>query len=73
MKGYHIFIWSHDHPHPPHVHFRKGKSYSTWHLQTFRCIDTGGFPLSDLRTQAKLLQKFHEEVLRSWNAHWQAQ
>lgn len=73
MRGYRIFVWSHDHPHPPHVHVRKGTSYSTWLLPELRCIDPGDFDSSEIRAQSKLLREFHAELLRSWHDHWQNQ
>ncbi len=73
MKGYRIFIWSHDHPHPPHVHLRKGKAYSTWDLRDLTCVNRGEFSSSELRAQAKLLQELHPAVLRSWHGYWQIQ
>ena len=29
LKRYRIFIFSHDHPHPPHVHFGRKKRFSS--------------------------------------------
>lgn len=71
FKGYSVFMWSQDHRHPPHVHVRKGDRYSTWHLLSLDCLDAGEFSSSEVRHQRKLLQQFHEQVIRSWNDHWQ--
>ena len=73
LRGYRIFIWSHDHPHPPHVHFRKGKQVSSWDLDSQHCVDEDGFSSSDIRDQAKILTDRRDAILRSWNAHWQRQ
>jgi hypothetical protein len=43
LKGYRIFIFSHDHPHPPHVHFGKRKRFSSWDLVLLTCVSKDGF------------------------------
>jgi hypothetical protein len=61
LRGYRIFIWSHDHPHPPHVHFRKGKQVSSWDLESGTCVDEDGFSSSDIR-----LRFWQIVARRSW-------
>ena len=73
LKGYRIFIFSHDHPHPPHVHFGKGRQVSSWDLDSATCEDDGGFAASDLRDQRKILVDHQDAIWRSWDAHWQRQ
>ena len=73
MRGYRIFVWSQDHENPPHVHVRKGKSYSTWTLRPLKLVDRGEFSSSDIRLQRKLLRDFYDPIVRSFDAHWKAQ
>lgn len=73
LHGYRVFIFSHDHPYPPHVHFGKGRRYSSWDLVTGLCHDEDGFSSSDLRLQATILKAHHDAILRSWHDHWQRQ
>jgi hypothetical protein len=73
LKGYRIFIFSHDHPHPPHVHFGKGRRFSSWDLVTGEVRDEDGFSSSDIRTQSKILETYRDAIWRSWNEHWQRQ
>ncbi len=73
LKGYRIFIFSHDHPDPPHVHFGKGRQVSIWDLAALRCENDGGFHSSDLRDQRKILTEYRGAIWRSWHAHWQRQ
>jgi hypothetical protein len=49
LKGYIIFLWAHDHPHPAHVHIRKGRCRSAWDLSTLRCVHRGNFSSSEIR------------------------
>ena len=72
LRGYRIFVWSQDHEHPPHVHVRKGRDYSTWDLRSLKCTESGGFSSSELRSQRKILQEFRDPIARSWHAHWKA-
>lgn len=73
LKGYLIFLWAHDHPHPKHVHFRKSKRRSGWDLDTEECTDPDGFSLSEITQQSKILKKYRAEIWRAWNAHWEQQ
>jgi hypothetical protein len=73
LKGYRIFIFSHDHPHPPHVHFGKGRRFSSWDLASGECRDEGDFSSSEIRTQSKILETYRDAIWRSWNEHWQRQ
>jgi hypothetical protein len=73
LHGYRIFVFSHDHPRPSHVHVGKGKRYSSWNIMTLQCTDSGGFPSSDIRIQRTILSAHIEAVRRSWHAHWQNQ
>jgi hypothetical protein len=73
LKGYRIFIFSHDHPHPPHVHFGKGKRVSSWDLATGAAIEEDGFSSSEIREQRTILTKFRDPIWRAWHAHWQRQ
>jgi hypothetical protein len=73
LKGYTIFVWAHDHPFPPHVHFRKGKQHSAWDLRTQLCIQKGGFSSSQLREQRTILAEHLDALWRSWHAHWRRQ
>ena len=43
LKGYRVFIFSHDHPHPPHVHFGRKKRFSRWDIQQLICTDPMAF------------------------------
>jgi hypothetical protein len=70
MRGYRIFVWSQDHENPPHVHVRKGKEYSTWDLRSLKCVESGKFSSSQLRSQRKLLQDFYDQIVESWHDHW---
>ena len=71
LQGYRVFIWAHDHPHPPHVHFGKRERVSGWNLGTGRCVDEDGFSASEVREQGKILAEYRGAIVRSWNAHWQ--
>jgi Domain of unknown function (DUF4160) len=73
VKGYRIFIFSHDHPHPPHVHFGRKKRFSSWDIQELICTDRDGFSKSELAVQRELLLQYLNEVLQSWQEHWQRQ
>ena len=73
LRGYRIFVFSHDHPHPPHVHLGKGNRYSSWDLITLECVDRGGFSPSEIRTQRIILVKYLDAIWRNWHAHWQRQ
>lgn len=73
VLGYRIFIWAHDHPHPPHVHFGKRRRASSWDLTTRRCVDPDGFSASEVREQGRILATYLDAILRSWHAHWQRQ
>jgi hypothetical protein len=73
LQGYRVFLFSHDHPHPPHVHFGKGRRFSSWDIQTLVCRDADGFSSSELRMQRKLLVELLDPILRSWHEHWQRQ
>jgi hypothetical protein len=73
LQGYRIFIFSHDHPHPPHVHFGKGKRFSSWDLNSGFCRDEDGFSSSEIRNQHTILTEFRDAIWRSWHAHWQRQ
>lgn len=73
LKGYRIFIFSHDHPHPPHVHFGKGRRVSSWDLVTATCQGNDGFSSSELRDQGRILVEHRDAVWRSWHAHWEQQ
>jgi hypothetical protein len=73
VQGYRVFIFSHDHPHPPHVHFGKGRRYSSWDLVTGQCQDEGGFSAAEIRRQRKILTEHRDAIWRSWHEHWQRQ
>jgi hypothetical protein len=73
LKGYRIFVFSHDHPHPAHIHFGKGRRFSGWDFQRTECIDAGDFSTSELAVQRSLLIQYGDEILRSWNEHWRRQ
>jgi hypothetical protein len=73
LKGYRVFIWSHDHPHPAHVHFGKGSRVSSWDLATADCEDEDGFSSSEIRVQARILEEFRDVIWDSWHEHWQNQ
>jgi hypothetical protein len=73
LRGYRVFIFSHDHPHPPHVHFGKGRRFSSWDVVTAACIDEDGFSSADIRQQRKMLVEHRDAIVRSWHEHWQRQ
>lgn len=73
LRGCRIFIFSHDHPHPPHIHIGKKRRTSKWELAALECIDPDGFSSSELRTQRKMLETWQLEIWRAWNAYWEAQ
>lgn len=73
LRGYRVFIFSHDHPHPPYVHFGKRRRYSSWDLILLQCIDRDGFSASDISVQEALLIEFREAILESWHEHWRNQ
>jgi hypothetical protein len=73
LQGYRIFIYAHDHPHPPHVHFRKGSKASAWEFAALTCRDKGGFSAAELKVQRKLFTKYHDAIWRAWHDHWQRQ
>ena len=56
LKGHRIFIYSHDHPHPPHVHVGKADRVSDWRLDPLTCLDRDGFSASEIKDQRKLLR-----------------
>ncbi|HEX8325723.1 MAG TPA: DUF4160 domain-containing protein [Tepidisphaeraceae bacterium] len=72
LLGYRIFIWSHDHPIPPHVHFGKQDRVSSWDIQTLECTAPDGFDRSELRDQKRLLTKYQDAILDAWHEHWKA-
>lgn len=71
LRGYRIFIYSHDHPHPPHVHFGKRRRVSAWDLTTRTCRDEDGFSSREIAEQRTLLETYADAIWNSWNAHWQ--
>jgi hypothetical protein len=73
LKNYRVFIFSHDHPYPPHVHFGKRKRYSSWHINLLQCVDDDGFSASDIAVQRSLLVEYRDEIIKSWHEHWQKQ
>ena len=73
LHEYRIFIFSHDHPHPPHIHVGKKGRTSKWDLATLECIYPDGFSSSELRTQRKMMETWQLEIWRAWNAYWEAQ
>jgi hypothetical protein len=73
LKGYRVFIFSHDHPHPPHVHIGKDRRFSSWDLPSGECRDEDGFSSSEIRKQHTLLETHRDAILRSWHDHWQRQ
>lgn len=70
LKGYRVFLFSHDHPHPAHIHFGKGTRVSAWDLTLQICRDRDGFSSTEIAEQRRLLKTFAEAILRSWNEHW---
>ena len=70
LLGYRIFIYSHDHPHPPHVHFGKQNRVSSWDIVTLECVEKDGFDRSELRDQKRLLVRYRDEILSAWHEHW---
>ena len=73
LRGYRVFVWWHDHPHPAHVHLGKGRRVSSWQIApTIECLDEDGFSGADIREQRKLLVEHHEAIWRVWHEHWQA-
>jgi hypothetical protein len=73
LKGYRIFIFSHDHPHPPHVHFGKRKRVSSWDLTLKICHEEDGFSATEIREQRRMLIDLQDAIWRSWHEHWQRQ
>jgi hypothetical protein len=73
LHGYRVFIFSHDHPHPPHVHFGKGRRYSSWDLVTIECHNESEFSSVDIREQRRILIEYRDAIWRSWHEHWQRQ
>jgi hypothetical protein len=73
LKGYRVFLFSHDHPHPPHVHFGRRKTFSSWDLTRLECTDAGGFTSRELAVQKSLLATYRDEIVRSWHEHWKRQ
>lgn len=70
IRGYRIFVFSHDPPHPPHVHVRKGKRFSSWDITLMICVDGGGFSSTELAVQRTILEKYRDVIWRNWHAHW---
>jgi hypothetical protein len=66
LRGYRVFIFSHDHPHPPHVHFGKGRRYSSWDIVSAECSDSDHFSKTELREQRRILVNNREAIWRSW-------
>ena len=73
LHGYRIFIYSHDHPHPPHVHFGKGHRVSSWDLVTAECTEEDGFSSSEIREQCTILAEYLDAIWRAWHDHWEHQ
>lgn len=73
LRGYRIFIFSQDHPHPPHVHVGKGKRFSSWNLTSVWCADPDGFSSQELRVQRTIISENIEAIWRTWNDYWQRQ
>ena len=73
LRGYRIFVFSHDHPHPAHVHFGKSKRFSGWDILSVECTDRDGFSSADLALQRELLVQYQQEILESWHEHWHRQ
>jgi|ERR1041384_1043546 hypothetical protein len=73
LQGYRIFIFSHDHPHPPHIHIGKRRRFSSWDLTTAVCMDDDGFSSSEIREQRTILLTHRDAIWRSWHEHWQRQ
>lgn len=73
LRGYRVFVFSHDHPHPAHVHFGKGTRVSSWDLVAKAWRDGDGFSPAEIREQRMILRELAPEIWRSWHAHWQRQ
>ena len=71
LLGYRVFIWSHDHPIPPHVHLGKQQRYSSWDLVALECVTPDGFDRSELRDQKRLLTQYKDAILAAWHEHWE--
>lgn len=70
MRGYRIFIWSEDHPYPPHVHVGRSRRVSDWRIDSLECIDGDGFTSSELRGQHTILRKYLP-IICKFHEHWQ--
>src|SRR5450432_4159450 len=73
LKGYRVFLFSQDHPHPPHVHFGERQRISAWDLTSRACRDEDGFSSREIAEQRTLLVTYADAIWRNWNAYWQAQ
>jgi hypothetical protein len=73
LKGHRVFVFSHDHPLPAHIHFGKRRRFSSWDIQQLKCTDPDNFSTSELAVQRSLLIQYAEEILRSWHEHWHNQ
>jgi len=71
LRGYRVFVYSHDHPVPPHVHVGKGVRVSDWRLDDLKCVDPDGFDRSETLAQQKLLKEFFDEIIEAWREHWE--
>lgn len=73
LHGYRIFIFSHDHPHPPHIHVGKKGRTSKWDLLTLECLSPDGFSSPEIRVQRRILAAMRLEIWSAWNAYWEDQ
>lgn len=70
MRGYRVFLWSHDHPVPPHVHVGKRERVSDWRLESLECVDPDGFSAVEISEQRRLLRRYRDTILVKWKEHW---
>ena len=72
IKDFRVFVYSHDHEYPPHVHVQTVNGLSKWELKTWQCVErTKGCKANELRKIRQMLMQNEHRLLEKWHEHWQ--
>jgi hypothetical protein len=64
---YRFFFYSGDRSEPPHVHVERDDSTAKLWLKPVRLQSSQGFRPAEVRQIQQLVERYREELLRSWN------
>jgi len=64
---YRLFFYSGDRGEPPHVHVERDDRTAKFWLSPVRLEASRGFRPAEVRQIQQLVERYREELLRSWN------